>query len=321
MGKRNQHLAKIERLANLAYKEGKYTTALDLYTTAIDAYTSAGSPADVDTELVARLYGNRAAVCIRESMFRSCVKNCDAALSLNKHLSRACLRKAWALNEMGKFAEACATLSSGLKDNPGMVELEKELASSKALRSKLALVQSFLDVKKYEEARELLAETRSPLRHAVILQCKAELGLGKADKVLKLLNPDALRNDLMGGDVIELIAEAHFQNGDLDQAIQEAKRAQGCSPDCSQKSPMLQLYQDVHSLMLNGQIAAKERRFDKAVESFSTAIDKCEDVIPPTSSLLRVLFLHLSEADFNAEDYPRCLDETARAIALDNTLM
>jgi hypothetical protein len=37
MGKRNQHLAKIERLANLAYKEGKYTTALNLYTTAIDA--------------------------------------------------------------------------------------------------------------------------------------------------------------------------------------------------------------------------------------------------------------------------------------------
>ncbi|KAI2503868.1 hypothetical protein MHU86_10593 [Fragilaria crotonensis] len=218
-GPRNHQLTKLERQATFAYKKGNYTIAYDLYTTAIDAFVSSdGSPTDGATYL-ARLYGNRAAVSLQQSMFKACVKDCDAALSLNKRLIRACLRKARALNEMGLFAEACAAVSSGLKDNPGVFELEKELANCRMLRMKFALVQSFLDVKKYEEARTLLLETQSSLRHAVILQCEAELGLGNADVVLEALNPDILQNDFMGGHVIELIAEAHFQNGHTDKAI------------------------------------------------------------------------------------------------------
>jgi tetratricopeptide (TPR) repeat protein len=318
-GQRNPRLAKVERLANLAYKEGKYTVAHDLYTTAIEAYTSGGTTTDVDKELIARLYGNRAAVCLKQRIFGACVEDCDAALSFNQRLYRAYLRKAWALNEMGLFAEACVAVSAGLKDNPGTLELEKELANCKTLRMKFALVQSFLDVKKYEEAHELLAETQSSLRYAVFLQCKAELGLGEADKALRTLNLDIFQNDLIGGDVVELVAEAHFQNGDLDKAILEARKAQGCSPDCSQKSARLQLYQDVHSLMLTAQIAAKERRFAKVVEACSSAIIKCGVVLPLKAVLLQKLYLLRSGAYLQAEELPQCLDDTAFVIALDDT--
>ena len=167
----------------------------------------------------------------------------------------------------------------------------------------------------------MLSETQSSLRCAVILQCKAELGLGNADKVLKALNPNVLQNNFIGDDIIELIAEAHFHNGDVDQAIEVAEKAQGYSTDGSQNSQRLQLYQDVQLLISTGHIAAKERMFSKAVESFSTAINKCGDILPPTAVLREKLFLLHSEADFNAEEFPPGLDDTARGVALDNTLM
>ena len=197
-GKETRNATRIEQRASLACKEGKYMVAHELYTTAIDVCISTGSSTDVDMELLASWYGNRAQVSLQQGMIWSCLEDCNVALSLNKHLPRTCLCKASALNEMGLFAEACVALSSGLKNNPGVSELENELASCKKLRKTFALIQSLVDVKKYDDALMLLSETPQTLRHSVVLRCKAELGLGKASQVLDALNPEILKKRFHG---------------------------------------------------------------------------------------------------------------------------
>lgn len=71
--------------------------------------------------------------------------------------------------------------------------------------------------------------------------------------------------------------------------------------------------------MMTGQIAAKERRFTKAVESLSTAINKCDDVLPSKAALLQKLLLLRSEAYLQTKEFPPCLDDTARVIEWDDT--
>lgn len=105
---------------------------------------------------------------------------------------------------------------------------------------------------------------------------------------------------------MDLIAEAHFQNGDVDKAIREAHRARASSPNKNQKSSKLALYRDVHTWILAGQCDAKDGKFGEAAESFSSAIGACDDILPPNAILSQNLFLLRSEACLKAREVPMC---------------
>ena len=317
--KKTADLIGIKEQANGAFKGGRYKDATDLYTDAINLYISIYTHTSDNKGLVASLYGNRAAAYLKRELFQSCLEDCDSALSFNKHLPRACLRKAWALKEMGRLEQASTTLSRGLADNPDHKELEDELAFCRKLLDGFVIVQSSLDRKQYKEAKISLSKMKLKTKNALILECKADLGLGNANYVIETLKSKILSIDIKDAEALELVAQAHFQNGDLDEAIQQAQSARHCRTDRNEMKPNLQTYQEVQLGSILGRSALHEKKYDKAVQGFSKAINGCADHLPNKSALLHSLLVFRAQAYLLAHKFEDCLEDTKKIITSDDT--
>jgi tetratricopeptide (TPR) repeat protein len=306
----------IKDKANCAFKDGKYQDAVDLYTEAIDKYIYATSRTAADKELVATLYGNRAAGYLKQGLFLSCLNDCDSALALNSHLPRACLRKAWALKEMGEFEQACTALSKGLADNPGVKEIEGELVYTQKLLQEFERLEGWLARGEYAKVKQTLSKMGLNIKHAVLMEGTADLGLGNADAVVASLKAKILSTDKTNAVALELTAQAHFQNGSLDDAIEcakNAKRYQG-------KSSNLQLYEGIQSALQDGRSGLNEKQFEKAIQAYSSAIEGTAS-LPPKANMRRVLFTERAQACLWANKLEDSLSDTKQVLSIDRGCM
>ena len=306
----------IREQANDAFKDRRYEVAHDLYTKAIDLYISCES---CDPDLIASLYTNRSVTGLRQGLLQSSLNDCDAALSLNEVMPRAYSCKARLLKEMGRWEDACTCISKGLEKNPCSEDLKTELASYQNLLRRFELVQSLLENKKYKEAKTLLSKSKYTSRPAIILECKADLGLGDADEVIQKLTSKILSVDATDSKVLELVAEAHFQNGNLNEAVQVTQSACFHSPENKATSGNLKAYQEIQMCIMSGQSSMAEKQYYKAVNAFSSAIQQCNDRLPNNSALRQSLFLSRAEASLLAQSYHACLDDTNIVLSHDDT--
>lgn len=303
--------------ANIAFKAGRYHEAVALYTEAIDLYVAKTTHSVEEKELAGSLYGNRAASYLKQDQFEYCLEDCNSALSLNAALPRVCLRKAWALNEMGRFEQACSSLAKSISDNPEAKELQEELDHTKKLLQGFATVRGLLDQRDYEKAKKSLKKMQQTNNEAILLMCRAELGMGSPDTVIETLSAKILNINSSHGEALGLLAQALFQKGDCEGAIQKGKMAlTHRSHDIETKSN-IRVFQEVNAARSSGRLASNENNFDRSVKEFSRAIKECNDFLPTKSSLRISLLLDRAQTHLNAGNFDASLADTNDIIVVD----
>lgn len=302
----------IKTKANKAFKECRYQDAIDLYTEAIDKYIFSSSSTDADKDLIATLYGNRAAGYLKQGLFMSCLNDCESALALNSYMPRACLRKAWALKEMGCFEQACNSLEKGIADNPDVKELEEEMVYTQKLLQEFEKLEDWLTRQEYGKVKQSLAKMSLTINRAVLMEGAADLGLGNAADTILSLNTKILSTDTTNATALELLAQAHFQKGDFDNAIQAAKSAiryQG-------KSSKLHIYENAQIALLEARSAFDQRNFEKAITTYSSEIGKCIH-LPPMAQLRLTLFVERAEAYLCVNKLEESLRDSMQVLSWD----
>ena len=113
-------IARLKETGNAQFREGKYNDAKDSYTEAI--FQAETSEVEVDSDLKAALFANRAACFMSLDEPEQCLSDCDRALALKTPYPRVRCRRFWALRKTGKKNDALAELKKAIEEDP---EIEK----------------------------------------------------------------------------------------------------------------------------------------------------------------------------------------------------
>ncbi|KAK7282465.1 hypothetical protein RIF29_11271 [Crotalaria pallida] len=129
-GKSKDAALESKKLGNQCFSDGDYPKALDFYTQALRKAPFEAD--DVEINLVATLYVNRATVLHKMSLLMECLRDCARALQICPSYSKAWYRRGKANASLGKYKDAICDLSvakSVESSLGGKTQIEIELKS------------------------------------------------------------------------------------------------------------------------------------------------------------------------------------------------
>jgi DnaJ family protein C protein 7 len=320
--------------ANDRFSTGHYREAHDLYGKALSnlipvettnsTKTAATTTVALDKEstaLAAALYSNRAATHLAVKEYTLAVEDAVRAIQLDPGYTKAYVRQARALVQLGKFTDAMTALQNGhsnllLVANANataaqVVVLQKELSITTRLAQNMELGLQHLQDKEYAAAKSvfgnLLRETNSA---SVLLgAARADLGLGLTASTLRLtiqvlkLNPQSAEGYLVRGHCLCLM-------GELEAGVKLLKESMRLDPDSITTRTILKDCRKVQVLLQQGREKLFHRDFIGAVEQFGAAIDACP-LLPPKSPLYGTLHTECAQAYLRLKKYDAALKECA----------
>ncbi|KAI1896185.1 hypothetical protein AGOR_G00092210 [Albula goreensis] len=131
---------------NDVYREGNWASSMSLYTEALDLIDYADSEdISISSEMVEKLYANRAATYLNMGVYDQALRDCQNALQRNENSPRALYRKARCLKELKMYKEAydaLAKCSLAVPQNESVQKLLQELAKTLGLKIRKAYVRS-----------------------------------------------------------------------------------------------------------------------------------------------------------------------------------
>uniref|UniRef100_A0A8C9VK57 Zinc finger CCCH-type containing 7A n=1 Tax=Scleropages formosus TaxID=113540 RepID=A0A8C9VK57_SCLFO len=131
---------------NDVYREGEWTKSVELYAEALNVADYANSEdINISSNIIEKLYANRAAAYLNIGLYDQALADCDKALQLNEGNYRALYRKARSLKEMGRHKEAydeVAKCSLAVPQDTSVIKLTQDLAKLLGLKIRKAYVRS-----------------------------------------------------------------------------------------------------------------------------------------------------------------------------------
>ncbi|KAI8501549.1 DnaJ sub C member 7 [Branchiostoma belcheri] len=165
-------LAARKEEGNVAFKSGEYQKAYDLYTEALTI--------DPENKLTnAKLYNNRAAVCVKLGRLNDAIRDCTQAVELDPSYIKAISRRATCYMETECFEEAIRDFETLCKLNP-TPENEKSLREARR-EHKLSMQTDFykiLGVERFATTDEIKKAYRK-----LALKCHPDKQVGATDDV------------------------------------------------------------------------------------------------------------------------------------------
>ncbi|CAH1253610.1 DNAJC7 [Branchiostoma lanceolatum] len=165
-------LADKKEEGNVAFKSGEYQKAYDLYSEALTI--------DPENKLTnAKLYNNRAAVCVKLGRLNDAIRDCTQAIELDSSYVKAISRRATCYMETECFEEAIRDFETLYKLNP-TPENEKLLREARQ-QQKLSMQTNFyqtLGVERFATDDEIKKAYRK-----LALKCHPDKQVGSTDDV------------------------------------------------------------------------------------------------------------------------------------------
>jgi DnaJ family protein C protein 7 len=306
--------------ANDRFSSGHYSEARDLYSKALSnlipvSTSTVGTPKTVlDQEsaaLAAALYSNRAATYLAVKEYPAAVDDAEKAVGLDPAYTKAYVRQARALIQLGKFTDACRVLQAGLVQKPGAQVLETELSTATRLAQQMEEGLLHLKNGEYTDAKSVFGNLLRDTNSASVLlgAGRADLGLGLTASTLRLTiqvlkqNPQSAEGYLVRGHCLCLM-------GELDAGVKLLKESMRLDPDSTTTRTILKDCKKVQVLLKQGHEKFFHRDFMGAVEQFNAAIAACP-LLPPKCPLYGTLHTECAQAYMRLKQYDAALKECA----------
>jgi len=213
------------------------------------------------------------------------------------------------LVELGKFEEACQSLEEGILLNPQSSPLKKELRSSCSLRDGMNKGIIELQEGNFASAKStfgsLLRKTGSI--SVILAAAQADLGLGLTDSALRL-SLRIIRSDNCNAEGYVVRGQCMYLMGDFDRSMTVLREAVRFDPDCVSAKTSLRQCRRVGTEAKEARQAAFQRRFDEAVNHFSTALDEAQP-LSHNAPLYCMLHSERAEAYLRLKQYELALKD------------
>ncbi|KAJ3564627.1 hypothetical protein NP233_g8174 [Leucocoprinus birnbaumii] len=263
---------KVKEQGNVAFKAGRYGSAIDSYTEAIQL--NPAEPAYLT---------NRAAAYMGLKRFRPALEDCQhaAALQSSSPSPKTLLRLARCQLALGSSIAA----SSTIKD---ILSIESSNAQAIQLREKVKTLEGH--VKNFENAR---AKKEWGLARLALDKClqaiegeggetpeewriwRVELELARGNwEAAGMAANDALRINPNSPDTLVLRGRVLFLTGKLEQARTHAQNALRLDPSCEPAQKLRKRIKEVERLKEEGNTAFKASKLDEAVEKYTEALEQ-----------------------------------------------
>ncbi len=249
----------LNELGNEHFRNGAFRDALQLYSKALQRAQDLEKP---------KIHSNRAAVWLALGVPNEAITDCQKALQYDASFTKARVRLATALSELGRFEDAYSCLE-GYEGVEGKMEEVARIVS--VLESgKQALLAQTPEENLFAMALELSNAARIKLWHARNL-----IACGKVDQALRITQ-DVLRHDKTNPDAMIVHSMALFLEMDAN-AIPILKEAVRMDPDASEGTVCFRsCVKPLQTLWQEGKTAHDSRDFDLAIEKLTAALDLIE---------------------------------------------
>ncbi|KAF4569510.1 hypothetical protein EYR40_008485 [Pleurotus pulmonarius] len=265
---------KTKERGNVAFKEKRFSEAVELYTSAIDL--NPNEPAYLT---------NRAASYMAMKRFRPALQDCQAALALQSSTppppSKTLIRLAKCQLALGLVEPALSTLRPVISSEPSNVaaiqlqrqitQLESHLKTFERSRAdsnwgmaRLALDKCFQGIE--GEGGEVPADWRLWKTELELARGALEVASGSANDALRL-NPNS-------PDILALRGLILFISGKLPQALQHAQSALRLDPDHPRAQKLRKRVKDIDRLKEEGNVLFKQGSLEPAIEKYTEALER-----------------------------------------------
>jgi tetratricopeptide (TPR) repeat protein len=314
---------KLKKQANAKLNKGDVAGARVLYGEGLACLPAKGPATPEGRELAASLYANRAVTFFREKKFSATVLDCDKSLELDPKHEKSYIRKWRALMALGNFEDAYKCLETAVNELPNSDRLNEELESATEQRELLTTVNTLLDNREYQEARDTLKPLVKTSDNVSLwlAAARADACLGFTDSALERVNKVLLFNP-KHAEGLQVRGYAMFLSGEMEHGINLLKEALEADIENENQDVSTQL-EECERCFTNfskGQARVKRGRYQEAVELFSSAVEEGQE-IPPDAPLYGLLLTERAEASLLSNHYEEALEDCIEAIRLKNDNM
>ncbi|KAJ3361122.1 hypothetical protein GGF31_002451 [Allomyces arbusculus] len=309
----------LKQEANLAYKRGQYSRAIDLYSQSLDADSTA-----------AAVYGNRAAAYMMQKNFRQAVADCTSALDHDPSFVKAMVRAAKCYLVLGSTREAIDMLDRAMVTAPSAAtqadlvtahrvadlisqatdELTHRDNDPSGDRAKVALqhlTSAFALVTKHANAEDSDLALRWRLLHGEALARTGNL------EDAALVASAALRADSTNPDALVLRARVLYLQGESAKAIAHCKQALALDPDMTRARVLMKFVRAIDDAKEKGNAAFTAGRYAEAVELYTEALS----MDPSNKALNAKLYSNRATARSKLGKYTDAIADCTAALEID----
>lgn len=263
---------KTKEEGNVAFKTGKYQSAVDLYTKAIEL-----------NPLEPSYLTNRAASYMALKRFRLALEDCQMAATLqaSSPSSKTLLRLARCQLALGSTTPALSTIRSVLALEPANLQAIQLRDKAQLLESHVRNFELARKKKEWGLARLCLDKCLQAIEGEAgdipddwrIWRVELELSRGNWEAANNAAN-DALRLRPNSPDALSLRGLVLFLSGRLPQALQHALSALRLDPGHEPAQRLRKRVKDVEKLKEDGNIAFKTGKLEEAIRKYGECLER-----------------------------------------------
>jgi tetratricopeptide (TPR) repeat protein len=301
--------------ASLAYKSNHFAAARDLYSRALDLVDGTGEHSSTYASFKSTLLANRAISYHRMGNALSCVSDADEALRLDPSNSKAYLRMARGLLDLGRAKDACDCLQRGIKTILDADDLMIELNRAKNFNAQMSKIEGQLKDQDYLGVKESVRALGqySTYIQAQLMLAHAECGLGNAADAMKIAETLIMANP-KNIEANQIRGYAHFLDGNIQDSLLFLNKALKMDPGCIAAEKARDKIKLVSQCWSDAREASSAGDHINAVALYSGAI-RTSFPLPPKATLYLMFHTERAEAKLELQLYLGVLADTALVLA------
>lgn len=311
--------------ANGKFSMRNYKESRELYKKGIsvlnDGFNNGRSFDEEEMKLSAALHANVAATYMMTREYIKCIESCSIAIDLDRTYAKAYIRKSKALVALGKFGESSQIMHSLLEHKECIskeiiTKVQSDYANVNHLNTLFSQGEQQLKQHEFASAKSTFGKIlkQSNASNVIINAARADLGLGLTDSALRL-SLQVLRSDPTCSDGYEVRGLTMHLMGDFESAIQLLKEGLRLNPDCSKIKSMVKVCRFVHDHVKKARSDAFTRKFDDAVQGFTTALDhQKQHLLPTKAPLYSKLLTERAECFLRLKQFSNTLSDASKAV-------
>mmetsp|Transcript_7191 Transcript_7191/g.10948 ORF Transcript_7191/g.10948 Transcript_7191/m.10948 type:complete len:583 (+) Transcript_7191:87-1835(+) len=257
-----------------------------------------------------QVYANRSAAYLQLQRLEESLADAQKSISLNPNYVTGHRRLMKALCEMGEFMTAKAHLERYVNELKG---LEGDHSYVLQLAQGMQDGESAMKEGKFSEAREifLMVSKLTNSEVPILMALRAELKMGSPGGALRR-SFQILRKNRKNVGAYVVRAWALYLQKDVDQALKNCREALRLDPDSTEAKALYRQIKGVFKELSEARKFYNERKFEDAVEGFTSAIDKFKE--SHRSPLWASLFSQRAQAYRRLKRWEECLADCKEAI-------
>eukprot|EP01095_Lingulamoeba_sp_RSL-Kostka_P011091 TRINITY_DN4140_c0_g3_i3.p1 TRINITY_DN4140_c0_g3~~TRINITY_DN4140_c0_g3_i3.p1 ORF type:complete len:497 (-),score=169.07 TRINITY_DN4140_c0_g3_i3:241-1731(-) len=297
-----------ERAENLKLKGNEFFSKKE-FRKAIEYYSQA-----IELNATAVYHSNRATAYFHISNYRLSIRDCQAAIRLDKKYKKAYLRLAQCYIASFRILEAKKIINDTIELFPKFREIKEELERVNRLDQLVKKGEELLNNNQSTEALKYfqVAYTLCKASAILILQSKALNQLGDYDRTSKLLF-NTVQTESNNSEALSVRGYALYKLGNFNMAKNHFNNALRVDPDHKEARKMLKQIKSLISLKQKGNDAFNESRFEDAYQFYTEAIE----IDPENNSYNKILYRNRSAALMKNSNWDEALVDINLSLNID----